>query len=39
MVKKIKLAVLVEDSVDMDKPDLLARHGLSFLVKGCRAFT
>ena len=33
MVKKVKLAVLVEDSVDMDKPDLLAKHGLSFLVK------
>jgi len=33
MVKKLKLVVLVEESVDVDKPDLLAKHGLSFLVK------
>lgn len=33
MVDKVKLTVLIEDSVDMDKPDLLAKHGLSFFVE------
>lgn len=33
MVDKVKLTVLVEDSVDMDKPSLLAKHGLSFFVE------
>jgi len=33
LVDKVKLTVLIEDSVDMDKPDLLAKHGLSFFVE------
>jgi len=32
-VKKVELAVLVEDSANPAKPDLLAKHGLSFFVK------
>ena len=33
VVKKVRLAVLVEDSANPAKPDLLAKHGLSFFVK------
>lgn len=33
LVDKVKLTVLVEDSVDMDKPSLLAKHGVSFFVE------
>ena len=33
MVKKLKLTVLVEDSVSPTRRDLIAKHGLSFLVE------
>ena len=33
MVKEVKLAVLVEDTIGMDRPDLLAKHGVSFFVE------
>ena len=33
VVKKVELAVLVEDSANPAKPDLSAKHGLSFFVK------
>jgi 7,8-dihydropterin-6-yl-methyl-4-(beta-D-ribofuranosyl)aminobenzene 5'-phosphate synthase len=33
VVKKAELAVLVEDSASPDKPNLSAKHGLSFFVK------
>ena len=40
LVDEVKLTVLVEDSVDMYKPDLLAKHGLSFFCgspnRGCQ---
>jgi 7,8-dihydropterin-6-yl-methyl-4-(beta-D-ribofuranosyl)aminobenzene 5'-phosphate synthase len=32
-VEKLKLTVLVEDSVNVEKADLTAKHGLSFLVE------
>jgi 7,8-dihydropterin-6-yl-methyl-4-(beta-D-ribofuranosyl)aminobenzene 5'-phosphate synthase len=33
LVDRLKLTILVEDSVSMEKPDLIAKHGLSFLVE------
>lgn len=33
MVKKVKLTVLVEDSVNAEKDNLMAKHGLSFFVE------
>ena len=33
MVKKVKLTVLIEDSVDTRKTNLMAEHGLSFVVE------
>ena len=33
VVKKVELTVLVEDSANPTKPDLSAKHGLSFFVK------
>jgi len=33
MVKNVKLTVLVEDSVNEKKTNLLAKHGLSFFVE------
>jgi 7,8-dihydropterin-6-yl-methyl-4-(beta-D-ribofuranosyl)aminobenzene 5'-phosphate synthase len=32
-VEKLRITLLVEDSVSMEKPDLIAKHGLSFLVE------
>ncbi len=32
-VEKLRVTVLVEDSVTMEKPDLVAKHGLSFLIE------
>jgi len=37
LVEGMRLTVLVEDSVSMDKPDLIAKHGLSFLIETCMA--
>ena len=34
MVQKVKLTVLVEDSVNTPKQALIAKHGLSFLIEG-----
>lgn len=34
MIKKVKLTVLAEDSVSALRRDLIAKHGLSFLVEG-----
>jgi 7,8-dihydropterin-6-yl-methyl-4-(beta-D-ribofuranosyl)aminobenzene 5'-phosphate synthase len=31
-VEKLRITLLVEDSVSMEKPDLIAKHGLSFLL-------
>jgi len=36
-VEKLRITVLVEDSVSMEKPDLIAKHGLSFLVEASAA--
>lgn len=33
VVKKVELTTLVDDSANPDRPDLLAKHGLSFFVK------
>lgn len=33
MVKKVKVTVLVEDSVNAEKTNLMAKHGLSFFVE------
>ena len=33
MIKEVKLAALVEDTIGMDRPDLLAKHGVSFFVE------
>ena len=38
-VEKLKITLLVEDSVSMEKPDLIAKHGLSFLVEASVAGT
>jgi 7,8-dihydropterin-6-yl-methyl-4-(beta-D-ribofuranosyl)aminobenzene 5'-phosphate synthase len=38
-VEKLRVTLLVEDSVSMDKPDLIAKHGLSFLVEASVAGT
>jgi len=38
-VEGLRLTVLVEDSVNTDKPDLVAKHGLSFLVETTMADT
>jgi 7,8-dihydropterin-6-yl-methyl-4-(beta-D-ribofuranosyl)aminobenzene 5'-phosphate synthase len=32
-VEKLKVTILAEDSVTMEKPDLVAKHGLSFLIE------
>jgi len=34
MVKKLRLSVLVEDSLSKSRQDLIAKHGLSILVEG-----
>jgi len=34
MVKKLRLSLLVEDSLSKSRQDLIAEHGLSILVKG-----
>lgn len=33
VVKKVELTILVDDSANPDKPNLLAKHGLSFFIK------
>ena len=33
MIKKLKLTVLVDDSANPQKPELLAKHGLSFFIE------
>jgi len=33
LIKKVKLTVLVEDSVDERESSLVAKHGLSFFVE------
>jgi 7,8-dihydropterin-6-yl-methyl-4-(beta-D-ribofuranosyl)aminobenzene 5'-phosphate synthase len=33
IIKKAELTILVDDSANTDKPDLLAKHGLSFFIK------
>ncbi len=39
LVERLRLTVLVEDSVSMDKPDLIAKHGLCFLIETTAAGT
>jgi len=38
-VEKLRITSLVEDSVSMEKPNLIAKHGLSFLVETSAAGT